>query len=333
MTTRRESLRLMGALAAGSVLPGATFAQAREKIIYAETEGFHWIAPYVASAIDAWGQAGLATETVVFPTGRNGIDAVLAGRADFGICTDTPFITASLRGLKPVIVAAYTKTSTGNRIIVRNDRIKAAGDFRGKTVATVLGGAGHYLLTRFLAARGVPAAEVKVINMSPPDMVNAIAKGDIDAFAWDTQSGKAAMTRGEGKVEFFDTTDSPKYFWSHCVMIANENVVKTRPEACVRVVRALQAAIDFAKANPARVVEFISKRTRTDADTTRGAIADFDLGLAFDEKLAGDIVEQAQWSIDNKFSPKPPGDLKAFFRSLMYVDAVKAVRPAAVTIA
>lgn len=116
-------------------------------------------------------------------------------------------------------------------------------------------------------------------------------------------------------------------------MIANENVVKTRPEACVRVVRALQTGIDYAKANPAKVVEFISRRTRTDVETTKGAIADFDLGLAFDEKLAGDIVEQAQWSIDNKFSPRPPGDLKAFFRSLMYIDAVKAVRPAAVTIA
>ena len=89
MTTRRESLRLMGALAAGSVLPGTATAQAREKIVYAETEGFHWIAPYVASAIDAWGQAGLTTETVVFPTGRNGIDAVLAGRADLMLTGDT----------------------------------------------------------------------------------------------------------------------------------------------------------------------------------------------------------------------------------------------------
>jgi sulfonate transport system substrate-binding protein len=333
MTSRRNTLRFIGSLTASAALPRLSQAQTKEKAVYAETEGFHWIVPYVASATDTWGQAGLALDTTVFPTGRNGIDAVLAGQADFGICTDTPFITASLRGLKPVIIAAYAKTSTGNRIIVRSDRVRTAAEFRGKTVATVIGGAGHYLLTRFLSAKGVPAGEVKVINMSPPDMVNALAKGDIDAFAWDTQSGKVAVTRGEGKVAFFDTSDSPKYFWSHCLMIASESVVKTKPEMCSRVARALQTSIDYCNANPAKVVEIVAKRTRTDLPTAKDAIADFQLGMTFDQNLMADMEQQAQWSIDNKFSPKPAADLKAHLRGLIYLDAVRAVRPAAVTIA
>src|ERR1700732_2719712 len=124
--TRRRFTAIVAALSVLGLSRGrAALAQASEKIVYAETEGYHWMVPYVASSLNTWKIAGLDCETVVFPSGRLGLDALLAGKADFGIATDTPFIYAAMRGLKPRIVVPYSTSSTGSQpLAVRAERIK-----------------------------------------------------------------------------------------------------------------------------------------------------------------------------------------------------------------
>ena len=57
------------------------------------------------------------------------------GQTDFAISTDTPFIYAAMRGLRPIVIATYSRASGGAWIVVRNDRIKKPADFAGKSVA------------------------------------------------------------------------------------------------------------------------------------------------------------------------------------------------------
>jgi len=330
--SRRGILGGMGAAAVLSATGGAGLAQGLQRVIYAETEGFHWIVPYVASAKGTWVPAGVDLQTVVFPVGRLGMEACLSGKADFAICTDTPYVFAAMRGLKPQVVAPFSRNATGSKITVRNDRIRAPQDIKGKTVATVIGGGGHYFLTRFLKHYGMTVADVKLINLSPPEFVTAIARGDVDAFSWDLQAAVAGVERGQGKVSILDTSDSAKYFTALCLMMANEKVVKERPEACKAVVRALWSALAFAKANPEETVDIVSARTKTTKDASRTAIADFELDIRFDGDVVEALVEQSEWAIENRQAQRPAADLKAFYRDLMYVDGVRALSAGAVSI-
>ena len=182
---RRDFLKAVGLAGTTAVLPWQVFGQEKEKFIYAETEGYHWSVPYVASGADTWGQAGLAPQTEVFTWGKMGMNAMLAGKVDVSIAVDAPFILPALRGLKPVLIAPFSRTETGARLTVRGDRIKSPEDLKGKTVTTLFGTGTHFFLRQFLVYHGIPESEVKIVHLSPPNMVTALARGDVDAMAWE----------------------------------------------------------------------------------------------------------------------------------------------------
>ena len=78
--------------------------------------GYIWSVVHIAQATDAWKAAGLELETIDFPTGRAAMQALLAGSADFATATDTPVVFAALRGLKPVVLASYSRYSLDMKV-------------------------------------------------------------------------------------------------------------------------------------------------------------------------------------------------------------------------
>jgi len=329
--SRRAFLGGAGTVALGICFVRSLSAFAADlKVTYGETEGQHWMVPYVASARNTWRDAGLDLDTHVFPTGRVGIDAMLAGKLDVCICTDTPFVYAAMRGLKPQLIAPYSNTSKGSQIAVRSDRIKTPLDLRGKTVATLMGGGGHYFLTRFMGAHNLPANAVKIVNMQPNNMVIALARGDVDALCWDPLTVQAAVEQSGGKVGLLDTSDSKKYFRQYCLMVGNEAFVKSRPDACDRIVAALQSAIGYIRENPAQSVQIMSTRSKITPQQSEQALADFTREIRFDEALMTALIAQSEWAIENKLAVRPAQDLRAMYRDLMYVQGAKKAVPGSV---
>ncbi|MBM3572839.1 MAG: hypothetical protein FJX52_10875 [Alphaproteobacteria bacterium] len=330
---RRDILKGLGAAGALAAWPGAgAFAQGAPKFRYSETEGYHWVVPYVCSGIDGWRKAGLDPQITVFTTGRLGLEAMLSGQTDFAISTDTPFIYAAMRGLRPMVVAAYSRSTGGAPICVRNDRIKTPQDFKGKTIATPTGAGGHFYLTRYLDFHKIALREVKIINMSPADGINALVRGDVDALSWDRGASNAAVERGQGKISIVDTSEAEKYFRQHCLMIANEKIVKEQPETCRLVVRALKSAVDFMKTNQEKVIEIVAARTKTSAAETKIGVADFDPVMLFDDLLLRDMAVQSEWAFENKLAQRPSGgpDMAAFYRSHLHFEGMRAEVPGGV---
>jgi ABC-type nitrate/sulfonate/bicarbonate transport system substrate-binding protein len=254
---------------------------------------------------------------------------MLSGQTDFAISTDTPFVYAAMRGLRPIVIAAYSRSTGGAVLVARIDRIKSPADFAGKAVATPTGGGGHYYLTRYLNYHKIALRDVKIINMSPADSVNALVRGDVDAVSWDRRASNTAVERGEGKIAIVDYADAPKYFHQHCLMLANEKAVKEKPETCRLVVRALKAGVDFARSNPDQVIEIVAKRTKTTPAETKMGVADFELIMNLDDPVVRDMVVQSEWAIENKLAERPAGvsDLTAFYKSHIYANAMRAEVP------
>ncbi len=328
--SRRRFVRDASLAVVGLSLGGALRAQSFEKVSYGETEGQHWMVPYVASATNTWRAAGLDVQTHLFPTGRVGIDAMLAGKIDVCLCTDTPFVYAAMRGLKPRLVAPFSSTSKGSQIAVRSDRIKSAADLNGKTVATLTGGGGHYFLTRFMASKGLAPTAVRIVNMQPNNMVIALARGDVDALCWDPLTVRAAIDQSDGKVSILDTSDSGKYFKQYCLMVGNDAFVSARPDACDRVVVALQDAVVRIGQNPSQAVDFMTARSKITPQQSQEALADFNRAIRFDDALLDALVFQSDWAIEAKLATRPAGDLRQMYRDLFYLPGVRKAVPGGV---
>src|SRR5262249_47480967 len=122
----------------------------------------------------------------MFSSGREGLQALLAGQAQLQSVSETPIVHAIIQGNKVVTVATISRHKEA-KLIARKDRgIAKPSDLRGKRLATLPGTNSDFFMYEFLKKHKIPASEVKIANMPPPEMVAAYARGDIDGyFAWE----------------------------------------------------------------------------------------------------------------------------------------------------
>jgi ABC-type nitrate/sulfonate/bicarbonate transport system substrate-binding protein len=333
---RRQLLQSGAALAGSAMLPLGAAAQARRKatLAYGST-GYTWALTFVAEAIESWKTAGVDLSVVDFPTGRESMQAVFGGSADFSTSTDTPFIFAALQGLRPMIVVNYSRYSRDMKIVVRKGgSIDPAvpASLKGRKIATRVGTSGQYMLAKYLEMAGLTIKDVSVVDMSPNDMTVALVRGDVDGFAWTGQAALVALKQSGGKVEVMTQTGLEKHFQSHQLLLTTERVIKEKPELIDASVKAMLAAESRMQSDK-NWPELIAKRVRAPAAEILEATEAFEFKVGFDPRFLDDLVGQAEWAIAAGLAKRPAGDLRALLRSLIHVGPVKAARPDRVTLA
>ena len=333
--TRRTVLKGIGGAALAPAFPFPALAAEDVKATFAYGSiGYIWSVVHIAQKTDAWKVAGLDLESIDFPTGRAAMQALLAGSADFATATDTPVVFAALRGLRPIVLASYSRYSLDMKVTVRKDRgIDPAmpASLKGKRIGTTLGTSGQYMLDRYLEMAGLTMSDIEVINMKPADLVTSTATGELDGFAWTSRAARLADKQSEGMTATMVQDGFEQYFQSHQLLLTNETVVNERPEVLQPAVAAMLAAEDYIGNNP-DWPELITERTRTPADEIRKAISAYEFQVRFDQRFLDDMVAEAEWAIRSGQVPSPGGDLKALMRGLVHDAPLKGLRPDRVTI-
>jgi ABC-type nitrate/sulfonate/bicarbonate transport system substrate-binding protein len=320
---------------AGLALSTPSWAQqaATEKIVVAESQGFSWAIPYLASSKNYWKNHGIEATTLQFTSGRLAFDAAVAGKAQFATSTDSVVGLAGANGVPAVIVAEFSRLSSGMVVAARTDRgIQDGAQLKGKRVATTIGTSGHYFLSRFLSLHGLTLKDVTLVNLRGPDAVTAVTKGDIDAFAWGWDAGQKAIADSGGKVKVLDDTGLEKVFLSHYVLTASESLVQSKPKLVEAAVRSLLDAEKFYRAQTADAIALVAERTKATVETTKAGLDTVSLGVRLDNRLLDDLVLNAQWAVEAGLAQPTKDDLRALYRKLIYTDALKAAAPDRVTL-
>lgn len=338
-TARRRLLFNIGVAAtagvAGVSLPRAVLAQAREQAVLASgSAGYTWALPFVAESAGYWKDRNVDLKVLDFPTGRDSMQALLAGSANFSTTTDTPFVFAVLQGLKPGVLANFSRYSYDMKIAAREGSGIKADDpasLKGKKVGTPAGTSGQYALARYLDFAGLGQRDVTQVNLAPTDLIGALVRGDIDAFSWTAQAGNAALRQSGGKAYFLTQTGYEKFFRSHQLLLVNQNTLDNRGPLVRDAIAALLDAEKRIAQDPAWP-ELIAARIRSTPAEVKQATSVFEFKVGFDDSFIEDLVVQAQWAIDNKLSPKPAGDLRALFRAAIKDAPLAAAAPERVTL-
>ena len=336
-SSRRDALRLAMAVGATTALWGTSAsAQGLRKatLAYGST-GYTWALTFVAEAIESWKAAGVDLSVVDFPTGRESMQAVFGGSADFSTSTDTPFIFAALQGLRPIVLVNYSRYSRDMKIVVKKGGPidpNVPASLKGRKIATRVGTSGQYMLAKYLEMAGLTIKDVTVVDLSPNDMTVALVRGDVDGFAWTGQAAAVAEKQSGGKVAVMTQTGLEAHFQSHQLLLTTEKVIKEKPELVQAAVKSLFAAEDRI-AKDKQWPELIAKRVRATGAEIAEATEAFEFKVGFDKRFLDDLVSQAEWAIAAGLAKRPAGDLRALLRGLIHDGAVKAVRPDRVTIA
>ena len=185
--------KLTKLLAAGAFAALASQAQARADTIRIGYQNEP--DPSHAAIVDgAYEKAtGDKIEWRKFDSGASVIAALASNAIDIGYAGSSPLAAGVTRGapIEAFLIAGLIGKAEG--LVVRNGSgVNEVKDLVGKKVATPFVSTSHYSLLYVLKHAGVDPTQVDVLNLQPPEIAAAFARGDIDAaYVWDPVLAKA----------------------------------------------------------------------------------------------------------------------------------------------
>ncbi len=194
------------------------------------------------------GLGGKSIEFFKFTSGTEVINAMASGSIDISLNGSSPTAAGFSRGVDLQVIYIYDNINDAEALVV-NDKIVGPQDLKGKTIAVPFGSTTHFHMMFALEQVGISPKDVNVIDMSPPDMVAAWERGDIDGgFVWDPALGRM-KEKGRVLLSSGDLSNWGKATFD--AMVARKGFTEENPEfACQWVKMVAEADADY-RANPA----------------------------------------------------------------------------------
>ena len=241
----KRKLRAVATIAATAMVAMAANVQAADV-----TVGFQLVyGPWKAKMeeLKANGLGGKSIEFVKFTSGTEVINAMASGSVDISLNGSSPTAAGYSRGVDLQVIYVYDNINNAEALVV-DDSVTAPQDLKGKTIAVPFGSTTHFHMMFALEQFNIPTGDLEVLDMSPPDMVAAWERGDINGgFVWDPalgrmkEKGRVLLTSGDlsnwGKATFD-------------AMVARKGFTDENPEFACQWVKMVSSADADYRMNP-----------------------------------------------------------------------------------
>jgi NitT/TauT family transport system substrate-binding protein len=276
-------------------------AASAEPVVIGEGLSVGWAQFFIADAEKLWEKKGLEASSVIFPSGRLVLDAVVGGRVTFGTAAETPVVFSTLNGL-PVRIIATLQNGGGKPhepfVLVANQSIQTAQDIQGKRIGYSQGTNAHYYLAKLLDSVKLKFSDIQATSLTPSDFVTAAVNGTLDGFIWGEPFASQAIALSKGSLH---AVESPGLYKSISAVITLQSTIDEKPELLRKGLQALLAADAEIRANPEKSIQTVSKRLNFDLALARDYWPKLNLGLGLDKaEIVRELESQAKWAIENR---------------------------------
>lgn len=263
--------------------------------------------------------AGTKVEVITLANSTEIKSAVVSGSADFGVTG----ITAALQGAaagEPFRVLASSADGGSAIVASKKSTVTTVAGLKGKKIGYVPGSAQDILLRLTLRAAGMNADDdVELVKVEFPDMANALARGDIDAFSGAETGPSDALVKGAVLVTHPYDTEMAKI---NIVMGTSQDMIDSDPALVQTMVDAHAKAIDYMAANKAEWAKAVIDKYGFPKASLDKAIANIELRWTVDDAYEQQAKILGQQLKELKQIRKDP-DYEAFF-DRTFVDKVPA---------
>ena len=198
------AIAVVALIVAGVVIYSRHEIGASQQIVLAENQVPLSSLTVIAAHNGYFAKRGLNVVVKPFPSGKLALDAGAGGGADVATVQSLPSYCKSV-GHPGDRDRQIALSSDDVKVAYRKDQgITQPTDLRGKIIATAVGTSAEYFLDLFLAKYDLKTTDVKIINLSPSTMVQALTSGDIAAFAIFEPYPNTAQSILGAKVGIFD---------------------------------------------------------------------------------------------------------------------------------
>lgn len=197
-------------------------------------------------ALDA---LGAAPRFHTFWRGADMLPLLADRRLDAGLLGDMPTLMATARG-QAVIVGLVKQTSTA--IVGR--RVVQVSDLAGRRIGYVEGSSAHHTLLQGLRSAGLSERQVRLVPLAVNEMPDALARGEIDAFAaWEPAPSVALAANRANRIVFRGLTSD--------YLVLDRRFAEQQPAAARQLIAGFVRALEWmrrAESNLDRAVRWAS---------------------------------------------------------------------------
>ncbi|AZQ39270.1 ABC transporter substrate-binding protein [Streptomyces cyaneochromogenes] len=136
---------------------------------------------HTATENNQWAANHLTPKLQSFTTGRDALNAVLGGQAQYAVVGDLPAVSAILADRKIKILAALSGFTDWRLLTATSSGITSFADLKGRKIGLPEGTNVQYALSGMLTRAGLKPADVTLVNLAPNQVTASLARGDIDA--------------------------------------------------------------------------------------------------------------------------------------------------------
>lgn len=264
---------------------------------------FFGVPLYLAVEKGFFEKQGIDAKIQEFPTGVEGTEAVVTGQADMTTVAAFPAASLASQGAPVKIIGtnAYSSDWWG---FVTTDAIKEPQDLYGKKVAFQSNSTANFWFDRFVEQHQLDASKIEVVDAKFAQLVALFAKGDVDGIIqFEPNVTQAVAARSGSHVAWVGGDDGLNPLNGY--VVAGQKVAKDR-EIGIKVLRALQAASEWMKANPDEVAEFAMGKTGIDdADEVKAIMAKIDFRVSFDDAALDQLQQVADYMLAKGLIKEP----------------------------
>jgi NitT/TauT family transport system substrate-binding protein len=223
-----------------------------------------------------------------------------AGNIHLGTATATMVVPIAASGQAIYNIAPQTDVAGTQQIVLGKkgqEIVRSPKDFEKLKIGMPKGASVTMAIQAMARDNGVDFNKIQFVNLSPPDAVTALAKGDIDAMAawapWVFNAVKAG-----GKVYFTGNKSmipgkegQVDWLHVHAGVVASGKMVKENPNTLKAVLRALKKATDSINKDREGAVKIVSREMKTDEALTREIMALNIYSMEMNDKIAKGMGE------------------------------------------
>ncbi len=295
-----------------------------EKITLAAYAGETAALVYVAEEQGFFKENGLEVTINDYQSGKAAADALIAGEADIATSADFVFVSNSFEHTD-LRVFGTVATAEVKELVARKDKgITTIDDLVGKKIGVTKKSGGEFALGVFLIFNGLSYQDVELVGLRPPEIVEAILNGDIDAaFTWDPNVHNIKEQLGSNAVSWPGGEDF--YF----VLLAKEDWIKNNPGAAERFIKSVLEAEDYVKDNSEEAKEFAKNRFGYESDYIEYSWPKQEFAVVLEQAMVIVFEDQARWRIKQGLTDatEVPNYL-----DYIYMGALEEVKPEAIGI-
>lgn len=263
-------------------------------------------------------KVGLQVEMKAFPSGNAAMEALRAGEVDVATAADLVVAKRSFTETDLRVLADICRYWNKGLVARKDSGIKVPSDLRGKRIGVPATSSAEHNLMVFLALQGLAARDVTIVDLAPKPLVEAMAKGSIDAaIVWQPHVLAIEKSLGDNSIRLMDGGTE-----AHLLLVTRESDLAPKLDPIRKLLKGLILAEQWVQANPEQAKAYLGQRFALESSYLDALWPRMQLGVSLPQEILEAMDSEARWLAQ----ANTPG-VRPSFTDTIRAEPLRSVKP------